>query len=364
MPETKKLLRSGIVVFVHVLLWVTIAYVFSQVFRTVFKKLHLVNGRITETIEVRTFLAFVIISLAFKAIFFYLNALYRPSFLLSRQKPLQHGLFFGVAMTTLAGIELLIILAAGKLWQMERPPAGLAMWPEIFMWVIAFVVSITWYKMRELDRAEQLSKKIAEEHLKSELNFLKAQISPHFFLNTLNNLYSMAQAKGIDDLEDGILQLAQLMRYMLYDCQADVVSVEREVECIRSYVGLALQRYRQDGNIVVTFDSDESSLAGLMIAPAILVPFIENAFKHGIAPGKPSFIDIKLFAENSQLIFKVENIDHSNQFLHFENNGIGINNVKRRLDMIYPGKHLLRTSKESSVYTIILKLTANEVRNC
>jgi two-component system LytT family sensor kinase len=362
MPVKTKLIKDGIGISIHILAWIIVAYIFNQVFRTEFRKFTNIGKTVTESIEIHTFFSFIIIVLAFKVVFFYLNVFNLRNVLFSRQKKVKYVLFSGSAVLFLIAAEWLVILTAGRLWQMSRPPFGLFIWPEVLMWFIAFTISFTWAKMQEWDKAEELSKKLTEEQLKTELNFLKAQISPHFFLNTLNNLYSMGQANDIGGLGDGILQLSEMMRYVLYDCQADAVPVQREIECIRSYIGLTLLRYRQDGNIIVHFNADEKGLAGKTIAPVILLPFVENAFKHGIASDKSSSIEIELFTENSQLICKVKNTDHSAVQQHFEERGIGFNNVKRRLEMLYPEKHELEIKKENGFYTILLKLTGNEMR--
>ena len=362
MPVKTKTIKNGIAITLHILAWLIVVYIFNQIFRTELRKFSRVEGTVTEIIEIHTFLPFFIIVLAFKAVFFYLHVFLRQKYLNDGQNKLKYVLFLCSAILFLVLTEWLVIVVAGRLWQVNRPPVGLFIWPEILMWFIAFAISFTWSKMREWDKRGELSKKIAEEQLKTELNFLKAQISPHFFLNTLNNLYSMGQANDINALGDGILQLSEMMRYVLYDCQADTVPVQREIECIRSYIGLTLLRYRQDGNITVHFNPNEQSLSGITIAPVILLPFVENAFKHGVASGKSSLIDIELFTEHAQLICKVRNTDHSRMINHFEERGIGFNNVKRRLEMLYHGKHELDIKKENGFYTILLKITNNEMR--
>jgi two-component system LytT family sensor kinase len=362
MPEKTKLIKKGVVISIHVLAWITITYIFNQIFRTEFRTFTNVGRSVTENIVIHTFLSFIIIVLAFKAVLFYLNAFYRPYFLYGSQKKLQYAVLSCCAVGVLLVLECLSILIAVRLWKVSHPPFRLFIWPEVLTWLMAFAISFTWAKMREWDKAEQLSKKIADEQVRTELNFLKAQISPHFFLNTLNNLYSMAQANKINELEEGILQLSELMQYMLYDCQADRVPVQREIECIRSYIGLTLLRYRQDGSIVVNFTVEEKNLAGATMAPVILLPFIENAFKHGISSDKSSLIEIELFAENSQLKFRVRNTDHSEDRQHLDKKGIGFNNVKRRLEMLYPGKYDLEINRKNGFYSILLKLTGNEMR--
>jgi two-component system LytT family sensor kinase len=362
MPVKTKLIKDGIGISIHIIVWVAVAYIFNQAFRTEFRKFTNIGKTVTESIEIHTFQSFIVIVLTFKAVFFYLNVFYRRKILFGFQDKVKYVLFSCFAILILIVAEWLVILVAGKLYQISMPPFGLFIWPEVLMWVIAITISFAWAKMREWDKAEELSKILAEEQLKTELNFLKAQISPHFFLNTLNNLYSMGQANDISGLGDGILQLSEMMRYVLYDCQADTVPIQREIECIRSYIGLTLLRYRQDGNIIVHFNADEKGLAGKTIAPVILLPFVENAFKHGIASDKSSSIEIELFTENSQLICKVRNTDHSAAQQHFEERGIGFNNVKRRLEMLYPEKHVLEIKKENGFYTILLKLTGNEMR--
>ena len=349
-------------IFVHLIIWFTVGFLLNQVFKVELRTYHLINGRQTENIEIRRFLPVIVVSLLFKAVIFYINALPQLSALLQSGKRGRYAICIGLLATALFGLELFTIIVSGHLLHFSIPSYHLFIPLDVLLYIIILGLSLTYFLTIERDKSEDLSRMIAEEQLKTELNFLKAQINPHFFLNTLNNLYSMAQARDIDELESGILQLSEMMRYILYECQADAVAVGREIEYIRSYIGLTLMRYRRDGNIEVNFEAGNGTFTNLQIAPVILIPFVENAFKYGISLDQKSIIDIRIGSDKDNLFFDVKNTDYSGPNFRFDNKGIGISNVKRRLEMLYHDKYVLDINNDGGYYSVSLKLTINEVR--
>ncbi len=201
-------------------------------------------------------------------------------------------------------------------------------------------------------------KEVENEKLEAELKVLKAQLNPHFMFNTLNNIYSLSLDKS--NLTPGlILKLSDIMSYTLYDCKEDKVQVKDEINFINNY--LELEKIRLGGNIKIEFiitgvyDNSE-------IAPLLFMPFIENAFKHGInqRPSNP-YINIRLeFTEDKKMTFCIENNTNPYYTKEFKNAyGIGIENVKKRLDLIYPDSHNLNIVELKNIYKVelILDLT-------
>ncbi len=192
--------------------------------------------------------------------------------------------------------------------------------------------------------------------MSTEIKVLKSQINPHFLFNTLNNLFSMAQGKGNDDLADGISKLSGMMRYMLYDSNEESVPLSKEITYLEECITLNKLRYA-DEEVIITFDQ-AVQFADIRIAPMLLIPFVENAFKFGVAIGQKSSIQIAIVVFSSQsLIFKSTNTDHSSiKKMGMEMSGIGLENVKRRLDLVYPGKYRLITKKEDWKFMVKLEI--------
>ncbi len=204
---------------------------------------------------------------------------------------------------------------------------------------------------------EKTNKALEKEKLEAELKFLKAQIHPHFLFNTLNNLYALTLQKS-QDAPQVVLKLSGLMNYMLYSTKDKLVPLSKEIESIHNYI--ALEKIRYGNSLDIAFDvSGEVSTS--YIAPLLLLPFIENSFKHGVSDEVDNkWITINLHILHSVLTFKVEN-SRSPQLNSFNKEqaykgGIGLKNVQRRLELIYPAKHELHIFDDTDSYLIILKI--------
>jgi two-component system, LytTR family, sensor kinase len=215
-------------------------------------------------------------------------------------------------------------------------------------------VSIAYFFLKEWAKADVLRISLEANQLSTEVKFLRSQINPHFLFNTLNNLFSMAQAKGNDDLADGISKLSGMMRYMIYDSSAENVPLRKEIAYLEDCITLNKLRYADD-EAKVTFNYPPQS-AGITIAPMLFIPFVENAFKHGVAIGQTSAIDIALIISNQKLIFTCVNPKHNAKKMDDEESGIGLENVKRRLNLLYPGKHTLHISEYDGKYFVKLEI--------
>ena len=197
--------------------------------------------------------------------------------------------------------------------------------------------------------------KLQKEKLQLELNALKSQVNPHFLFNTLNNLYSLT-LKNSDKSSEVVLKLADIMRYVLYQSEAYQVPLQKELDFIQNYVELQKIRYNENYQISFTFGG---SVNGQMIAPLLLIDFIENAFKHGLDRRfNDGFVNINIQIENNQLLFSVINAKgHADDgsILHSKN-GIGLSNIKKRLELMYPEKFNLTIVDNSEQFNVNLKL--------
>lgn len=190
------------------------------------------------------------------------------------------------------------------------------------------------------------------ENLKSELSLLRSQISPHFMFNVLNSLASLARKKS-DQLEPVIIQLSQLMRYMLYDAGDKRMSVSREIDYLTNYIDL--QKLRFGNDIAITFESNVKR-GDLAIEPMLLIPFVENAFKHGTGLVMNPAIQIELVSDEQTLNFIVKNKFSKGEQAKDPSSGIGIQNVRRRLDLLYKNRYVLNLTEDGEWFKVELKL--------
>jgi sensor histidine kinase YesM len=201
---------------------------------------------------------------------------------------------------------------------------------------------------------EARSRELENRQLTSELRFLKAQVNPHFLFNTLNNLYYLAVNKS-DQTPEVIAKLSGMMRYMIHESNAEKVPLNKEVEYMENY--LDLEKLRLNEEVPITFEV-EGNITGARISPLILIAFLENAFKHGIgsATGN-SWITVSLRVEEGTLHYKVVNsvVSQADKTVR-EASGLGLANVRRRLDLSYPGKYELDVTEDTERYRVHLKI--------
>lgn len=196
--------------------------------------------------------------------------------------------------------------------------------------------------------AEKRAGDIKTEQLRTELAMLHAQINPHFLFNSLNTVYSLALKKS-DVAPEAVLKLSQLLRYVIEDADHDKVRLEQEVNYLNDYI--ELQKLRTTTSTAINFEI-KGDISSTVIAPLLFLPFVENAFKYGISNKEQSAIDIVLHKEEDKLTFMVTNRKFYN--LNNSSTGIGINNVKRRLNLLYPNTHRLTINDTDAVYSVNL----------
>jgi two-component system sensor histidine kinase AlgZ len=217
----------------------------------------------------------------------------------------------------------------------------------IFLGMIRFAVE--WFEF------EAKQKNVENERLTAELNFLKAQINPHFLFNTLNNLYYLAYKQSPNTTEV-IAKLSQMMRYMIYDSNYPLVPLSKEIEYMENYI--SLERLRLNDQIPIKFTVHGGKGDDILIAPLIFITFLENAFKHGVSNNYPkAWINISIDIQGEECIYRVENskIPSTNPEAE-RKSGIGLQNVKRRLELSYPGKHTLTVEDLKDRYTVQLNI--------
>jgi two-component system, LytTR family, sensor histidine kinase AlgZ len=188
-----------------------------------------------------------------------------------------------------------------------------------------------------------------QEKITAELQLLKAQIHPHFLFNTINNIYSFS-LENSPKTPDMILKLSSLLNYMLCDCKTGEVLLEKEIAIMKNYVDLEKERY---GNRVEISWSIGGNIEDKYISPLLMLPFLENAFKHGISERiEKSWLSIDISVKSDTLLCRIAN--SKNEFVPYHNNGIGINNVKKRLAFMYPDNYELKLTDEGNLFSVSL----------
>ncbi|MEO6549437.1 MAG: histidine kinase [Ferruginibacter sp.] len=224
---------------------------------------------------------------------------------------------------------------------------------SIFIFMFILACSIAYRTIRDRIISDRLAKEKENEFLKTELSLLRSQVSPHFMFNVLNNMVALAR-KQSDQLEPSLIKLSSLMRYMLYETGEEKVSLEKETEYLQSYIDLQQQRF---GKKVIINTNMRPQDKMYFIEPMLLIPFVENAFKHGTGMIEHAQINVDLSAENDILQFKVQNrYNPSSNEVKDKASGIGLPNVQRRLELLYNRHHSLSVNKEDSTFTITLQI--------
>lgn len=216
----------------------------------------------------------------------------------------------------------------------------------LYVTAVGATIKLTYEWINEKRKNEELQK----TQLRTELNFLKSQIQPHFFFNTLNNLYALVIKKS-PNAPDVVLKLSEIMQYVLYDAKEPKISMLNEINYIYSYLDLEKLRYgdKVKSSIEITGDMDE-----VEIPPLLFLPFIENCFKHGITNNDDIKVDIRFEITDNFLFFTVENTFYKNNEINVKH-GIGIENVKRRLQLLYGENFTLETKVKKNKFKVLLK---------
>lgn len=206
-----------------------------------------------------------------------------------------------------------------------------------------------WYDQRLLLR------EIQAQHLQTELELLKSQINPHFIFNTLNNLYGVIR-KSDEQAARGIATLSHLMRYMIHDSDVERIPLRKEIEQIERFIELQRLRFSKDDDIIIELHT-KGEVSAVTLPPMLLLPFVENAFKHGISLANPSYVIIGVDADKKRLHFSVRNSLHGRKDSTREDTrGMGLRNARRRLELLYGDKHDLSIESRDREYSVSLVL--------
>ncbi|MDY8137349.1 sensor histidine kinase [Aquimarina sp. 2201CG5-10] len=347
-------LRQGVEIFLNVIFWamaITILLLTTEtgVIENVEEDDH--GNIIRETIEMGPFILENFIGMLGIIPLFYLNTFY----LIPKYYTNKKYLFFSgsliLGLILLIAFELIIVI-------FQRITIH-SMMVRFFMFYNFFYIAIaTVYGIiRHQFKIEQKQQLLEKEKVSAELRLMQSQINPHFMFNALNNLLAVSERSNNPETSSGITKLSDLLRFMIYDTQAERVPIVKEIEFIKNFISLQELRYSKEDPFVISFNI-KTNQNNPQIAPTLLIPFVENAFKHGLHIQSPSFINIQLELKDHLLSFKVENSKHQLQKTEFEKkySGVGLENVKRRLDLIYPNHHNLEIIEDEHTFCVQLKI--------
>jgi LytS/YehU family sensor histidine kinase len=309
----------------------------------------------TKLLQDYIYLKDIFITTLLNIVVFYTVYFVIPNFLKLRRKWFVLP-FIIVLAATLSAIRLPLEIAYWK-YLIKMPSSELQfqyewIWSTLKVTVIISIYamllrfSIDWFD------AQKFKDELIKERQASEIALLRSQINPHFLFNTLNNIYSLVYNKS-DEAPEAVMKLSSIMRYMLYDSNTDLVAVNKEVEYLNSFIELQQLRITQKGFVEIKVNG---SMENRTIVPMLLIPFVENAFKHGDKNHEPG-IFIQLNLESDRLVFTVSNyIKLNNQAITDDTGGFGLENIKRRLGLLYPDKHELTINKSEDKFKIELTI--------
>ncbi|MBL0743145.1 sensor histidine kinase [Chryseolinea lacunae] len=226
--------------------------------------------------------------------------------------------------------------------------------------VASFHLLKHWYNHQQAAQVlEQTTQQLEKEKLEAELKLLKSQVNPHFLFNTLNNLYALT-LHNPEKAHEMVHKLSELMSYMLHDCNQPEVSLEKELHHLRNYIALEAMRYTERLDVAVNVYDDVTDIA---IAPLLILPFVENSFKHGVHNQiDQAWVRVDIQLQENQLLLKVENSVASTPSAPQPFSGIGLQNVKKRLALIYPERHTLQILSEDETFLVVLKIELSGAR--
>jgi len=280
---------------------------------------------------------------------FYLNALFLiPKFFNTKR----YLPYIGSLLLSFIVIMLLHGALFVRFVPQHRFKFFVSSWHNSLPFLFTVMISTTCKIIYDRLKSEAEAAALQRENLKTELAFLRSQISPHFLFNVLNNIVAMVRLKS-EELEPTVIRLSSLLQYMLYESDDEKVLLKNEVESLRDYIDLQKLRFSSNLNLQVHLDAKEEWQS---IEPMLLIPFVENAFKHGNSLGETPEIWIDLEASNNELHFAVKNRYTGNDKSKDKISGIGLANVKRRLSLLYPNRHQLLIDDAAGWYQVNLKI--------
>ncbi|MBJ2174464.1 histidine kinase [Aureibaculum sp. A20] len=234
----------------------------------------------------------------------------------------------------------------------DGPPFKMFVYIQMLTYMAPLLFSIAIKTTKRWVKTEAEHKEALNFKLQSELQHLHYQLQPHFFFNSLNNIYSLVDISP-DQAKKSIHSLSKLMRYMLYETNMELVPLSKEIDFLKKYIDLMKLRVSDKTVVNYSFPSEET---GIKVAPLLFISLIENAFKHGVSASKASEIEIKMTKKDSTVLFTIENDNFPKKTDDKSGSGIGLQNLEKRLQLLYPNKHSFKSSVINNRFLVHLEI--------
>ena len=316
------------------------------------------TGRNMEEVTTERYIRFIIVPLSFMALFYLDYFLLIPRYIFVQKT--------GKFLLVNAALIILTMIAVHALMQLLPPPdieklprpapdatevtffllRNAMMYALVAGLSVAIRITARWYEQ------ESTRKELERVRVEAELKNLKSQLNPHFLFNTLNNIYTLILLSP-DRAQCAVHDLSKLLRYVLYESNLPAVPIEKEMDFVRNYVELMRIRLPESTDLKIAIDVQE---AGLPIAPLLFISLIENAFKHGVNLSGASYIWINLQESGGSVRCDIENSYFPKDSADRSGSGIGLTNLRKRLELIYPGKYIFSAQREGASYHVKLNL--------
>ncbi len=340
-------MKSRYKILIHLLFWI---YMLNQAFFPVY-----LNKIDTKLLLDNIYLKDIFITTLLNIFVFYTIYYIIPNFLRLSRK----WYIFPFVLLLAIGLSAVRLPVEIAYWKyIAKLPASQLQFQYEWIWAtLKYTVIISIYAMLirfSIDwfESQKYKDELIKERQASEIALLRSQVNPHFLFNTLNNIYSLVYSKS-DEAPEAVMKLSGIMRYMLYDSNTDLVPVQKEIDYLNSFIELQQLRITQQSFVEMKVNG---STENRTIAPMLLIPFVENAFKHGDKTHSPG-IRINLNIEPGKLVFMVENyLKNGNQPSNDDSGGFGLDNIKRRLGLLYPERHALTINTQKDKYKIELTI--------
>lgn len=320
------------------------------------------TGKNSETVTLESYIRFVIVPLSFMIVFYANYFLLINKYLFTKQ--IGHYITSNIVLIAAAVIGVHLIMRS-----LPEPVKDLGHWkPDTWDIILFFIRNTLFYilvsglsvaiKMTgSWYSAETSRKELEKSRAEAELTNLKSQLNPHFLFNTLNNIYSLI-AFSPERAQEAVHDLSRLLRYVLYESSQPFVPLSKEMDFLHNYV--ELMRIRLPEQVRISVDIPRPGTEGILIAPLLFISLIENAFKHGVSYSNPSFVTIRIEVEaGKEISCMILNSYFPKDSHDKSGSGIGLSNLHKRLDLLYPGRHTLRCERTADAYISELVLTLN-----
>ncbi|QDO94950.1 histidine kinase [Formosa sediminum] len=332
-------------IFLHALVWLVL---FSMPYFLSYQ----------EERDINRIIAHFWVPLVFYAMIFYLNYfLFIDKFLFTKKtvRFISVNLFFIALFLTLKeliGTNIFQELVKEDKRSDGKPPFEMFIYMQMLSYFAPLVFAVALKTTKRLAKTEAERKEATNVKLQSEIQHLRYQLQPHFFFNSLNNIYSLVDFSP-EQAKSTIHSLSKLMRYLLYETNIELVPLSKEIDFMKKYLELMKLRISDKTQVISTFPSE---VHAIKIAPLLFISLIENAFKHGVSASKESEIFIHMSIKDNLVIFKIVNNNYPKQISDKSGSGIGLQNLKKRLELLYPSKHTFKAEVVNGRFFVDLQI--------